>query len=274
MKKCVILNACLLVAAICLVIIGGCSDKGPSAPVRLATTTSTANSGLLDYLLPEFEKDTGLKVEYIPTGTGRALKHGRDGDVDAVLVHAPPSEEAFVADGFGVKRVPVMWNDFVIVGPADDPAGVGSSQSAAEALRILSEQNATFISRGDDSGTHKKEKLIWEAAAITPAGGWYIEAGQGMGACLTMADNQLGYVMTDRGTYLAMADKLEIEVVYEGDAALVNPYAIIAVNPEKYPDVNHTGTERLIEWLTSARARELIAAFRVGDEQLFKLFDE
>ncbi len=252
----------------------GGGERADQLVIRMATTTSTANSGLLDHLLPEFQKDTGIRVEYLAMGTGRAIKHGRNGEVDVILVHAPPAEEKFVQDGFGVKRIPVMWNDFIILGPPDDPASISGSRDAAAALARISESRKPFISRGDDSGTHKKEKRLWELAGINPAGEWYVEAGQGMGACLAMANDKLAYVLTDRGTYLSMLEKLDLAVVFEGDSALMNPYAIIAVNPKRYPDVKYKEVQRLIEWFTSQRAKSLITDFRVNGEQLFHLFDE
>jgi len=242
--------------------------------VRLATTTSTANTGLLDCLLPEFEKDTGIHVDFIATGTGQALTHGQNGDVDIVLVHAPAAEEKFIADGFGVERVPVFWNDFVIAGPRDDPAGIKSAADGASALRLIREREDAFISRGDNSGTHKKELELWKKAGVTPSGAWYVEAGQGMGACLTMASEKLAYVLTDRGTLLSMEGKLDLAIAYEGGADLLNPYALIAVSPAKYPDANHTGAQRLIDWLTSTRGRELVAAFKPTGQQLFHLFED
>jgi tungstate transport system substrate-binding protein len=253
----------------------GCGDRGPaSRHLRIATTTSTANSGLLDYLLPELEKDTGIQVEYIAVGTGKAIWHARNGEVAAVLVHAPEAEEEFIGTGYGLARIPVMWNDFVILGPAEDPAGISGAPDAPEALRRIRAAQAAFISRGDDSGTHKKECQLWGAAGIAPEGKWYIEAGQGMGASLIMANDKLAYVLCDRGTYLAMREKIDLEVVFEGGQALLNPYSIIAVNPAKYPDVNAAGAQRLIEWITSPRARALIAGFTVGGKQLFQLFEE
>lgn len=253
----------------------GCQkETGAPRAIRLATTTSTANTGLLDHLVAEFEKDTGIRVDYIATGTGKALKHGQNGDVDVVLVHAPPAEEAFVQDGYGVERVAVMWNDFVILGPPGDPASISGSQGAAEALRRLSAAQAPFVSRGDDSGTHKKEMLLWKAAGLSPEGEWYIEAGQGMGACLAMANDKLAYVLSDRGTHLSMVDKLQLVVAFEGDPELVNPYAIIAVSPEKYPDVNQAATAHLIEWLTSPRGQDLITGFEVNGHKLFHTFEK
>jgi tungstate transport system substrate-binding protein len=256
----------------CLFAETSCDSAAPEI-VKMATTTSAANTGLLDALLPEFEKDTGIHVDYIATGTGKALMHGRNGDVDVVLVHAPPAEEDFVNEGFGVKRVPVMWNDFVILGPRNDPADLAAAKSAADAMRKLSASEARFVSRGDDSGTHKKELQIWKQADVEPKGDWYVEAGQGMGACLTMANNLQAYVLTDRGTFLSRVDDLDLAVAFEDDPLLINPYAIIAVNPQKHPHVNHAGAERLVEWMTSQRARDLIANYRINGRELFHLFE-
>lgn len=251
----------------------GCG-RAPAGVVRVATTTSTADTGLLDVLTEEFQKDTGIRVDVIVTGTGQALAHGRNGDVDAVLVHAPEAEEIFVAEGYGLERVPLMWNDFVLAGPADDPAEISSAQDVTDALRRVSEAHATFISRGDDSGTHKKELQLWEAAGLVPDGTWYVEAGQGMGACLTMANEMEAYLLSDRGTYLARSPGLDLAILFEGDAALVNPYAIIAIDPERFPGVNSAGAQRLIGWLRSSRGKGLIAEYRVNGQQLFHLFEE
>ena len=260
-----------------LLLIGLVAEPGcrPDVPlvVNLATTTSAANTGLLDYLLPEFQKDTGIQVDYIATGTGRALMHGRNGDVDVVLVHSPPAEEEFVREGWGLERVPVMWNDFVILGPPDDPAQVSESEDVATALRKIHETEASFVSRGDDSGTHKKELEIWTQAGVETSGTWYIEAGQGMGATLTMANDKQAYILTDRGTYFSRVDGLELAVAFENDPLLVNPYSIIAIDPEKHPHVNRSGGERLIEWITSPRAQALIEDYRMNGRQLFHLFE-
>ncbi len=193
-----------------LVLAWGCAPSTEHV-VRLATTTSTADTGLLDLLTEEFRKDTGIRVDFIATGTGQALTHGRAGDVDAVLVHAPQEEERFVREGHGVERVPLMWNDFVIVGPPEDPAGISGATDAKDALRRVADAKATFISRGDRSGTHQKELHLWDVAGLEPEGAWYVEAGQGMGACLTMADEMRAYLLSDRGTYLARESTLESE---------------------------------------------------------------
>jgi len=261
------LVACGLIAC---GLLGACSsEKEAPRPIRMATTTSTANTGLLDYLFEAFQHETGTEVQFVAVGTGKALKHGENGDVDIVMVHAPKAEEDFVARGCGIARVPVMWNDFVVLGPGEDPAEVRASGDVAEVFRRIDGGARPFISRGDDSGTHKKERLIWKAAGVQPEGRWYIEAGQGMDACLMMADEKQGYVLCDRGSYLARRSNLELEVLFAGDSLLANPYALIAVAPERYPDLNTAGAQRLIEWMTSPRGQALIAAFRVEDEVLF-----
>lgn len=237
--------------------------------LRLATTTSTDNSGLLRALLPDFENKTGIRVHVIAVGTGKALRMGRDGDVDVVLVHARTAEDKFVADGSGVERYPVMHNDFVIVGPVDDKAGVSAETDAVNALKRIAAEKARFVSRGDDSGTNKKELSLWRAAGIEPQGRWYIQAGQGMGKVLQMTSELQGYTLSDRGTWLAMRDKLDLTILLAGDERLFNPYGIIAVNPAKHPGVNYPAAKQLIAWFTSAATQQKIAAFRVGGEQLF-----
>jgi tungstate transport system substrate-binding protein len=249
----------------------GCG-RSPVGVVRLATTTSTADTGLLDVLTEAFLKDTGIRVDFIVTGTGQALAHGRNGDVDAVMVHAPEAEELFVREGYGLERIPLMWNDFVISGPPEDPAAISGARDAGEALARVSEAQATFISRGDDSGTHKKELQLWEVAGLEPHGAWYVEAGQGMGACLTMAHEMRAYLLTDRGTYLARSHTLDLEILFEGGDKLVNPYAIIAVDPGRFPSVKYADVQRLIRWLVSSRGQSLIEEYRVDGHQLFHLF--
>jgi tungstate transport system substrate-binding protein len=218
----------------------------------LATTTSTNDSGLLDYILPDFEEKYNATVSVVAVGTGQALELGRNGDADVVLVHARALEDAFMADGEGTQRYDVMHNDFVILGPADDPAYIASMTSAADALSQIAGTKATFISRGDDSGTHTKEKEIWAAANLTPEGDWYLSAGQGMGAVLTMAAEQQAYTLSDRATYLARkAEGLDLEVLVEGDPVLFNPYGVILVNPEKHPDVKAALAQQFADWLIS-----------------------
>lgn len=247
------------------------SGAVPAAPAEgqsiiLATTTSTQDSGLLDVLLPDFTAETGIQVDVIAVGTGQSLKLGEDGNADVVLVHSRAAEDAFMAAGHGVRREDVMYNDYVLVGPADDPAGIAGSASAAEALGKIAAAEAPFVSRGDDSGTHKKELALWEAAGIEPAGDWYISAGQGMGAVLTMAQEQLAYTLSDRATYLAvLKEGSDLAILYEGDEALFNPYGVIAVNPEKGPQIKNDLANQFIDWLISVPVQEKISQFGVEE---------
>ncbi len=240
-----------------------------SGRLRLATTTSTENSGLLAELIPPFEDRTGLKVDVIAVGTGQALKLGETGDVDLILVHARASEDAFVAAGHGVDRRDVMHNDFIILGPSRDPAGVRDMGNAAEALKAIANRRVSFISRGDDSGTHKKEKALWKQAGLSPKGRWYRDVGQGMGAVITMSDDMQAYTLADRGTYLSMKSKIALEVLVEGDPKLFNPYGIIAVNPAKHPHVNYNGAMRFIAWITSPEGQNIIGAVQWEGQVLF-----
>ena len=240
-----------------------------SGRLRLATTTSTENSGLLAELIPPFEDRTGLKVDVIAVGTGQALKLGETGDVDLVLVHARASEDAFVAAGHGVNRRDVMHNDFIILGPTRDPAGVRDMGNAAEALKAIANRRESFISRGDDSGTHKKEKALWKQAGLSPKGRWYRDVGQGMGAVITMSDDMQAYTLADRGTYLSMKSKIALEVLVESDPKLFNPYGIIAVNPAKHPHVNYNGAMRFIAWITSPEGQNIIGAVQREEQVLF-----
>ena len=246
-----------------------CSTAWARERIKLATTTSTDNSGLLEALLPPFEKRFGVRVDVIAVGTGKALKLGENGDVDAVLVHAREAEDCFVADGFGVNRRDVMYNDFVLIGPRTDPAGISGLPDVVAALIAISEKGAPFFSRGDDSGTHKKEKALWKAAGIVPEGSWYLENGQGMGPTLLMADEKRGYTLTDRGTFLAYRGKVELVVLSEGDRRLFNPYGIIAVDPARHPHAQYVLAMALIGWVTSQEGQQIIADFKVGDESLF-----
>ncbi|MFU8771522.1 MAG: substrate-binding domain-containing protein [Anaerolineales bacterium] len=232
----------------------------------LATTTSTQDSGLLDIILPDFTKATGIKVDVIAVGTGQAIAIGADGNVDVVLVHARALEEQFMADGHGVRREDVMYNDFIIVGPADDPAGIQGMTDVAEAFRKLAEAEEMFISRGDNSGTHVKELSIWERAGIDPGGNWYISAGQGMGDVLTMTNEQQAYTLSDRATYLArLLQGLDLEIVVEGDEILFNPYGVISVNPDKHADIRNALAEIFIDWIISVPVQEKIAEFGIEE---------
>lgn len=245
------------------------ASNDSNSMLRLATTTSTANSGLMDYLLPEFTKQTGVEVQVIAVGTGKALRLGREGDVDIVLVHARNAEQAFIDAGFGVERFDVMYNDFVLIGPPDDPAQISTSHSVNEVLKKIRNTKSIFISRGDDSGTHKKELSLWQKTGYLPQGDWYKSVGQGMGKAIQIANEMGGYTMTDRGTWLAYQAKSHLALLYQGDTPLFNPYGIIAVNPQRHAHVNHAGAESLIDWLTSEKGQRMIGRFTVKGEQLF-----
>ena len=232
----------------------------------LATTTSTENSGLLAYLLPDFEEAYGVEIDVIAVGTGQALALGEAGDADVLMVHARAREDAFMEAGHGVRREDLMYNDFVIVGPPSDPAGIQGLGAAAGALAKIAEAEAPFVSRGDDSGTHTKEKAIWAEAGIEPTGDWYISAGQGMGAVLTMADEQQAYTLSDRATYLARTlEGTDLVILVEGDPILFNPYGVIAVNPDKSPQINNELANEFIDWLISLPTQEKIAEFGVAE---------
>ncbi|HYG12677.1 MAG TPA: substrate-binding domain-containing protein [Methylophilaceae bacterium] len=262
-----LLQACLLLLAF------STSAAADDAIVRLATTTSTANSGLLDYLLPKFEQHCRCKVHVIAVGTGKALKLGEDGNVDVVLVHARAAEDAFVASGHGIDRRDVMYNDFVLIGPPEDPARIKGEKDVVHAMQKIAHSHAKFVSRGDDSGTDKMEKHYWQQAGMTAGADneprWYFSAGQGMGEVLTMSAEKRAYTLTDRGTYVSYRDKLDLPILLEGDARMFNPYGIIAVNPKKYPEINYQGATALIDWMTSEPGQALIASFKVEGEQLF-----
>ena len=237
--------------------------------IRLATTTSTDNSGLLSYLLPAFENKTGYRVHVIAVGTGKALRMGRDGDADVLLVHAPEVEIEFVELDYGEKRHFVMYNDFVLVGPASNTVNIQIDSDINTALQQIAESKSTFISRGDNSGTHKKELGLWKAADISPQGKWYLEVGQGMGKVLQMAAELDAYTLTDRGTWLAYQDSSPLKILNQGDPKLYNPYHIIAVNPQRYPDINYQGANALIAWITSTAGQSLIGKFSLNDTLLF-----
>jgi len=232
----------------------------------LATTTSTENSGLLAFILPTFEEEYGVTVEVVAVGTGQAMQLGEDGNADVLLVHARALEDAFMEAGHGSRREDVMYNDFVILGPAGDPAGIGGLTGAAEAFVAIAADETPFISRGDDSGTHTKEKEIWAAAGIEPAGSWYNSAGQGMGAVLTLADEELAYTLSDRATYLARTlEGIELGILVEGDPILFNPYGVIAVNPDKGKHIKAELANQFIDWLVSVSTQRLIGQFGVEE---------
>lgn len=249
--------------------------------ITMSTTTSTEASGLLDYLLPEFLKDTGITVRVMSKGTGAALKDGMDGNADVVFVHDVAREEQFVAEGYGTKRYYVMYNDFVIVGPESDPVGIKGAPSVAEAFKLIAAAKAPFVSRGDDSGTHGREKQLWEATglALTDAkspldgGNWYFSIGQGMGAALVFAEEKNGYVLSDRGTYLnyklGRSEPFELVVVYDGDDMLKNPYGVIPINPEKHPHVKFDLADTFAQWLVSERGQQVIGSYQLHGQPLF-----
>ncbi|MCQ0093084.1 substrate-binding domain-containing protein [Roseovarius sp. M141] len=239
--------------------------------MKMAVTTSFHNSGLAEVLLPEIKKDTNIDVQLLVVGTGQAIKLGEAGDVDAVLVHAKAAEEKFVTAGHGTHRREIMYNDFVIIGPNGDPAGVGSADSAAAALSAIAAAEAPFVSRGDDSGTNKKELSLWKVADIDVAaqGDWYKAVGAGMGASLNTAAGMDAYIMSDRASWLNFGNKGDLALLYAGDPALFNQYAYLPVNPDKGDHVKSDLAEELEVWLTSARAKELIDGYRINGEQLF-----
>lgn len=256
--------------ALCLALVLSPSLPALGQPtLRLATTTSTENSGLLRAILPRFEAATGLKVHVISVGTGKAMRLGENGDVDVLLVHSRPDEERFVAQGFGVNRADVMYNDFVVVGPREDAARIRGLRDVVEALRRILESKSTFVSRGDDSGTDKMEKSYWELVGRRPEGRQYLSAGQGMGEVLTIAGNVGAYTLADRATYGAYRPRIGLDLLVEGDKRMFNPYGVIAVSPSRHPGVNHRGAMQFIEWLTGAEGARAIAEFRVNGEQLF-----
>jgi tungstate transport system substrate-binding protein len=239
--------------------LGGCKTK--PRDLILATTTSTYDSGLLDTLTPMFEKRTGIKVKTIAVGSGQAMAMGRRGEVDVLLVHSPAAEEQFMEDGLGSRRSRVMHNDFVLVGPADDPASIGGDESASMAFKTLSAKQALFVSRGDDSGTHAREKKIWVEAGVKPSGKWYIETGTGMGKTLAVASEKAGHTLTDRGTFLALERTLELEILVSGDPLLHNVYHVIEVSAARFPDVNHEGARAFAEFMLAPATQEVIRTF-------------
>lgn len=237
--------------------------------LRMATTTSTDNSGLLAVLNPPFEKKYGVKLDVISVGTGKAIRLGQNGDVDLIFVHAPGAEKIFVKEGYGIEREPVMHNDFVIIGPPNDPAKLKSAKNIRDAMAKLVQTKHIFISRGDDSGTHKKEKSLWKMAGVTPSGDWYLSVGQGMGIVLRITDDKEAYTLTDRGTYLAYKDKINISVVFEKDVAQFNPYHVIMVNPEKHPHTRIELARKYSKFIRSEEGQDLIRNFRINGEILF-----
>lgn len=262
-----------LLTLLMVLTLSGCGQSNQNKPsvqeppkdrtMVLSTTTSTQDSGLLDFLLPEFKKDTGITVKVVAKGTGAAIEMGKNGDADCLLVHAKAQEEQFVKDGFGVQRFDVCYNDFIFVGPKNDPAKLKEKAHSdpVQALKVLSETKSAFISRGDESGTHSKEKELWKGAGITPQGEWYISAGKGMGPVLQMADEKKAYTLADRATYLSMKNKLELSVVTEKNDKLYNQYGVIAVNPQKFSTIKAKEAEEFVKWILSEKGQKLIGEF-------------
>jgi tungstate transport system substrate-binding protein len=239
----------------------GCSPRPAAETLTLATTTSTQDSGLLDVLVPMFRAQTGVEVKVVAVGTGQALQLGRRGDADVLLVHDPTAEEAFMREGHGVLRRAVMYNDFVVVGPPADPAGIKGQKSTSEAFACIARAAVPFVSRGDESGTHQKERAIWRQARIEPHGDWYIQAAAGMGQVLRMADQKRAYTLTDRGTFLAQRQGLDLVVLAEGDPVLANPYHVIVVSPAKHPGVHQAPAQKFADFLLTPATQKAIANF-------------
>ncbi len=251
------------IGCVLLVLPAGASAEAQHPAVILATTTSTQDSGLLDTLVPLFEKKTGHTVKTIAVGTGQSLALADRGEADVVLVHAPKLELEYLAKGNLINRRLVMHNDFILVGPPDDPAGIKGVKKAADTLKEIAERREKFVSRGDNSGTHNKEKALWKTVGITPKGSWYIESGQGMGATLTIAAEKRAYTLTDRATYLAFKKRIQLTVLFEGDALLLNIYHVMEVNPARYPKVNGAGGKAFADFMVSPEAQAVIKRFGV-----------
>jgi tungstate transport system substrate-binding protein len=267
-------NHSILRAAATGIIAGALSAPGVAADASIVvqSTTSTANSGLYDVLLPKFTETTGIKVNVVAVGTGQAIKNAMNGDGDVLLVHAKPAEEKFVADGYGVARFDLMYNDYVIVGPPADPAGIGGLKDAAAALKKIADAKAIFASRGDNSGTHQQELEIWKATGVdveSASGNWYRETGSGMGATLNTGIGMGAYVLTDRGTWISFKNKGDYRIAVEGDKALFNQYGVILVNPQKHPRVKAKEGQAFIDWILGAEGQKAIADYRIEGQQLF-----
>ncbi len=290
MKK---LGIKLFIAVLTIYFFGGIASAGDKI-IKMSTTTSTQASGLLDILLPELEKDTGIQVKVIAKGTGAAIRDGMDGNVDVIFVHAKAREDKFVHDGYGTKRYAVMHNDFVILGPQKDPAAIKGLTHAAAALKKIAAVQAGFVSRGDDSGTHSKEQALWKSTAlplekmtqtivkkgkkkevrfVRPQGQWYLSIGQGMGKALTFADEKQAYILADRGTYIKYKFgrdvPIDLVVLCEGDPALANPYGVIPISPQKHPHVKYDLSKSFAEWLVSSKGQAVIDNYRLLGKQLF-----
>lgn len=276
MKRCIASILFLVTLAVLIGCQPATAPEAESSPeliddfIILATTTSTYDSGLLDFLNPVFTEKTGLEVQVVSQGTGASLETGSRGDADVLLVHDRASELRLVEEGAFVDRYDVMYNDFVIVGPADDPAGLKQVSNVVDAYNLIADGGFTFVSRGDDSGTHRMEMRLWDSAGLAPAGeSWYLSIGQGMGDTLNMANEQLGYAMTDRGTYVAMMNNLDLVIVLEGDPALFNQYGVMAVNPDKHSHAKYDYALKYIDFLMSDEGQNIINSYQVNGETLF-----
>ena len=264
--------AAALLCAAAIATLAGPARAADDGSILVQSTTSTANSGLYDHLLPMFEQASGTTVNVVAVGTGQAIANARNCDADVLLVHSRPDEEAFVADGYGVERFDLMYNDFVVVGPPDDPARIEGVDGAAAALARIGEAGAIFVSRGDDSGTHKKELELWRAAGVDPSpgsGDWYRETGSGMGATLNAAIGMGAYALTDRATWISFANKGDHRVLAEGDPMLFNQYGVTLVDPGRCPDANAAGGQAFVDWLLSGEGQAAIGGYGIDGERLF-----
>lgn len=246
------------------------SGVANSESLRLATSTSTDNSGLLAELHPPFERRYGVRIDVIAVGSGKALRLGENGDVDVLMVHAPAAEISFVKQGFGIERLSLMHNDFIVLGPLQDPAGLAQIKRLDEVMNVLSVSGSTFISRGDNSGTHQKEMALWQSVGIEPQGNWYMAVGQNMGAVLQIANDKLAYTLSDRGTYLAQKNRLQLVPLFSGDRLLFNPYHVIIVNPLRHPHVKLELAKKYVDFIRGVEGQAIIRGFRQGSESLFK----
>jgi tungstate transport system substrate-binding protein len=261
-----------VIAAVAIAVLWAAPASAQDKSIVIASTTSTQDSGLFGHILPLFKAKTGIDSKVVSQGTGQALDTARRGDADVVFVHAKSLEEKFVADGFGVKRLPVMYNDFIVIGPKSDPAGIKGRKDVADALKTIQGKGAPFISRGDKSGTHNAELNLWKIAGIdiaTDKGPWYREIGQGMGAALNTASASNAYVLADRGTWISFRNRGELEIVVEGDKRLFNQYGVILVNPAKHPHVKKEFGQRFVDWITSPEGQKAIADYKLNGQQLF-----
>ena len=264
LKRRVMIASCLLLTGL-----GIGPAVGSENRILVQSTTSTQNSGLYSHILPLFQERTGIRVDVVAVGTGQAIRNASQGDADVLLVHAKEAEEAFVASGHGVARHPLMYNDFVLIGPASDPARLARADGLGDGLTRLSAGAAPFLSRGDDSGTHKKERKLWASADLAPGGQWYRETGSGMGTTIRMAIEMGAYTITDRASWIAFPDKGNHQVLFQGDPALFNQYGVIQIDPARHDHVNATGAKAFVDWLLGEQGQAAIAAYKVDGQQLF-----